>query len=63
MTADKRGEMDLPFIHFRDPPEHPSPAETYYNFRDAYNANSNHNTNRINDNEMKYIVKRHARKC
>lgn len=63
MAEDKIEGIYTPFIHFKCPPEHPAPNETYYNFEDTYNSINNHNASRINNNEMKYIVKRHSRKC
>jgi len=63
MVIDKRGDMDFPFIHFKDPPEQPESTNTYYNFRDNYNPHKSYNRNEIGSKEIKYIKRRHSRKC
>ena len=63
MSIEKREALDLPFIHFKDPPEQVTYQEAYHNFRDAYNPTKNCRHNEVGSKEIKYIKRRHARKC
>jgi len=63
MVIDKRGDMDFPFIHFKDPPEQPPSNGTYYGFSDNYKLGKGYNRNEIGSKEIKYIKRRHSRKC
>ncbi len=63
MGLDKRGELDSPFIHFKDPPEQSISNNTYYNWIDTYTLDRSHMRCEIESKEIKYIKRRQSRKC